>query len=418
MARQALPMRVLVIDDQAPVRTSVCDVLRELGVDMIAEASNGRRALALVAEGEAAFDLILCDLHMPEHDGIEALRAFAALGVEAAVVIMSVEEDRVIEIAGTLASLQGLHLLGTIHKPVTAEKLEPLLHRVFAERPAERPDAASAPEGEIGDAFLRRELEMFYQPQVDVRSRCLVGVEALVRWKHPTLGLFHPAAFVPAMERSDDYSALLTEFSLAEGIAFAGRTQRGGGPPMGVAINLSARAFDLLDLPERVDTLVRSAGVPPSAITLEITETEVARNVVRLVDVAMRLRLRGFHLSVDDFGTGESGLAQLQRVPFTELKIDREFAHGCARSTLKRSVVAASIALARTLNMTSVSEGVQNQEDLDLLTTLGCDRIQGFIFAPPMQEDALLAWATQFGGNVPTAPERRQKAPGSSRAGT
>lgn len=416
MRNDAHPMRVLVIDDQAQVRTSVCEVLRELGVDTIAEASSGRRALALVAEPAACFDLILCDLRMPERDGIEALRAFAALGVEAAVVIMSVEEERVIEIAGTLASLQGLHLLGTIRKPVTAEKLAPMLDRVFVERPAERSDAASAPEDEIGDAFLRRQLEMFYQPQVDVRSRRFVGVEALIRWKHPTLGLFQPAAFVPAMERSDDYSALLTDFSLAEGIAFAGRAQRGG-PPMGVAINLSARAFDLLDLPERVDALARNAGVPPSAITLEITETEVARNLIRLVDVAMRLRLRGFHLSVDDFGTGESGLAQLQRVPFTELKIDREFAHGCARSTLKRSVVEASIALARTLNMTSVAEGVQNQEDLDLLTTLDCDRIQGFIFARPMQEDALLAWATQFGSSAPTAPERRQEAPGSGRSG-
>ncbi len=410
-------MRVLVIDDQAPVRTSVCDVLRELGVGTIVEASNGRRALALVAEPETCFDLILCDLRMPEHDGIEALRAFAALGIEAAVVIMSVEEDRVIEIAGTLASLQGLHLLGTVRKPVTVENLAPLLHRVFAERPAVWANAASAPEDEIGDAFLRRELEMFYQPQVDARSRRLVGVEALIRWKHPTLGLFQPAAFIPAMERSDNYSVLLTDFSLAEGIAFAGRAQRGHSP-LSVSINLSARAFDQLDLPERVDAVARQAGVPPSAITLEITETEVARNLVRLVDVAMRLRLKGFHLSVDDFGTGESGLALLQRVPFTELKIDRQFAHGCAQSTLKRSVVEASVALARRLNMTSVAEGVQNQEDLDLFTALECDRIQGFIFARPMQEDALFAWAAQFGGRTSATAERRVGAPGSDHPST
>lgn len=121
-----------------------------------------------------------------------------------------------------------------------------------------------------------------------------------------------------------------------------------------------------------------------------------ARNVVRLGDVAMCLHLKGFNLSVDDFGMGQSGLLQLRKVPFTELKIDREFVDGCANSTLKRSVVEASIALARTLKMTSVAEGVQKQEDLNLLAELHCDVVQGFFFARPMSEEALTAWVAHW----------------------
>lgn len=388
-------LRVLVIDDQSPVRAAVCDVLREIGVHDITEANSGRSALHAVTTAERPFDLILCDLRMPERDGIEAIRAFAALGVTSAVILMSVETDRVIEIAGTLASLQGLHLLGTIQKPVSAAKLEPLLHGVFDALRAERTGTLQAPDHELGDAFLKNQLELYYQPQIELRSRRLIGVEALVRWKHPTLGLFQPAAFMPALERSDDYSALLTGFSLLEGIAFAGR-MRQRGHPLKVAVNLSARAFDELDLPERVEAMTQQAQVPPDTMTLEVTETEVARNVVRLVDVALRLHLKGFNLSVDDFGIGESGLAQLQKVPFSELKIDRDFAHGCAHSTLKRSVVAASIALAHTLGMTVVAEGVQDEDDITLLASLQCDVIQGYIFARPMSENALTTWMSDW----------------------
>lgn len=218
-------MRVLVIDDQPQVRASVCDVLRELGVSTIAEAGSGRSALALVGAPEAPFDLILCDLRMPDRDGIEVIRSFAALGVEAAVVIMSVEDDRVIEIAGTLASLQGLRLLGTIHKPVSSENLKPILDLVFDAKPAAYA-AVAAPESEIGDAFLLNQLRLFYQPKIELRSRRVAGAEALIRWKHPALGWFQPSSFMPALERSDDHSALLTEFSLAHGIAFAGRMRR------------------------------------------------------------------------------------------------------------------------------------------------------------------------------------------------
>jgi EAL domain-containing protein (putative c-di-GMP-specific phosphodiesterase class I) len=388
-------LKVLIVDDQSHVRNWVRTVLKRAGVHDVTEASDGSQALAAVTHPGASFDLILCDLRMPERDGIEVIRAFAALGIESAIAIMSVEEERVIETAGMLAQVQGLRLLGTVAKPLTPEKLELLLdklHEVVPNRPDEH---KMAPESDLTNAFIRQELQLVYQPKIWMRTGKFAGVESLVRWKHPALGLFQPGSFVPLMESSEDLSASLTEFSLRESIACVGRW-REAGRELHVAINLSARAFDRLDLPERLNAMCLEHRVEPDCITLELTETYVARDAVRLIDVAARLRLKGFTLSIDDFGTGQSGLSKLQRLPFNELKIDRQFVNGCSQSTSQRSVVEASLALARSLKMLSVAEGVQDRPDWDLLGRLGCDVAQGYFIARPMSEEGLEAWAMQW----------------------
>jgi EAL domain-containing protein (putative c-di-GMP-specific phosphodiesterase class I) len=142
--------------------------------------------------------------------------------------------------------------------------------------------------------------------------------------------------------------------------------------------------------------MARDARVRPEQITLEVTETQVARDAVRMTDVATRLRLKGIRLSIDDFGTGHSGLLQLQKLPFSELKIDRNFVNGCSSSSTQRSVVEASLTLARNLQMTSVAEGIQHDADWKLLTELGCDLMQGYFVARPMAEEGLGAWAGQW----------------------
>ena len=145
------------------------------------------------------------------------------------------------------------------------------------------------------------------------------------------------------------------------------------------------------------------AGVPTKLVTLEVTETQLPRDPTRMIDGAVRLRLKGFALSLDDFGTGQSGLAQLERFPFTELKIDRQFVHGCSRSPTKRSVVEASLALARNLSMTAVAEGVEERADWDLLGELGCDVVQGYFIAHPMTREGLDAWSGTWAGRNETS---------------
>jgi EAL domain-containing protein (putative c-di-GMP-specific phosphodiesterase class I)/ActR/RegA family two-component response regulator len=388
-------LRVLLIDDQSHVRTFVRHVLNSVGITDITDAEDGREALAAVTRPGGWFDLILCDLRMPERDGIETIRTFGSLGLESAVVIMSGEEERIVETAGMLAEVQGLRMLGTLAKPVTAEKLEPILKRLRELPGAPADETVQAPARDFPNAFARTELFLVYQPKIVMRTGKFAGVEALVRWKHPRFGLFQPAAFVQAMEDQAHYSTALADFSLREAIACAGRWNAAG-QELAVAVNVSVRAFDRVDMPERVEALARDARVRPDQITIEVTETQVARDAIRMIDVAARLRLKGFRLSVDDFGTGQSGLQQLQKLPFNELKIDRSFVHGCASSSSKRSVVEASLTLARNLKMTSVAEGVQQRPDWDLLAQLGCDLMQGFLIARPMSEEGLEAWTAQW----------------------
>jgi EAL domain-containing protein (putative c-di-GMP-specific phosphodiesterase class I)/AmiR/NasT family two-component response regulator len=388
-------LKVLIIDDQSHVRNWVRTVLKNAGVTDVTEAANGGEAMAAVTQPGAWFDLVLCDLRMPERDGIETIRAFAALGLESAFAIMSVEEERVIETAGMLAEVQGLRMLGTVAKPLTAEKLDVLFAKMRDVAPLRDVTAKMAPEGDLTNAFVRQEFQLVYQPKIWMRTGKFAGVESLIRWKHPALGLFQPNSFVPLIEGSEELSASLTDFSLRESIACVGRW-REAGRDLRVAINVSARAFDRLDLPEHVNAMCLEHKVEPECITLELTETYVARDAVRLIDVATRLRLKGFSLSIDDFGTGQSGLSKLQKLPFNELKIDRQFVNGCSQSTTQRSVVEASLALARSLKMTSVAEGVQHRTDWDLLNQLGCDVMQGFFIARPMSEEGLEAWAMQW----------------------
>jgi EAL domain-containing protein (putative c-di-GMP-specific phosphodiesterase class I) len=386
---------VLIVDDQSHVRDWARGVLGGMGITKVTEATDGRDALAKVTEPGVHFDLILCDLGMPERDGVETIRTLAALNLDSAVAIVSMEDERLIEMASKLVESQGLRLVGAITKPLTAEKIDLVLARLRTNWVQRIPESIVAPEFDLAEAFVQRELRLEYQPKIDLKTRRFVGVESLVRWKHPKLGMIQPGAFVPFIEGSDAYSALLIEFSLEESIACAGRWLARG-QELRVAINLSARAFDRLDLPERIAALALKHNVPNEMITVEITETQVARDAVRMLDVATRLRLKRFGLSVDDFGTGHSGLQQLQGLPFSELKIDRQFVDGCSSSTVKRSVVEASLALARNLRLQSVAEGVQAQEDWDLLIKLGCDVAQGFYIARPMSEAGLETWAGQW----------------------
>ena len=388
-------VRVLVIDDQEHVRTWIRSVLGSMGVTDVTEAADGREAITLVTQPGGWYDLVLCDLRMPERDGIETLRAFAALGVQVGVAIMSGEDERIIDTAGLLTEAHGLRLLGTLQKPVTVKKLESIFGTMRETRGVITPGQVLAPVGDLANAFARGELHMNYQPKLWMRDCTLYGVEALVRWRHPEFGVFQPSAFVPLIEGSAEYSQWLTEFTVREAVAFAGRS-RAAGTDLRVAVNLSRRAFDRLDLPEWIETLCIEHHVPAGHVTLEVTETAVVHDTVRLLDVATRLRLKGFQLSVDDFGTGESGLSQLKKLPFTELKIDREFVDGCSRSATQRSVVEASLNLARSLGIVAVAEGVQYRVDWNVLAELGCDVVQGYYVSPPISEAHLATWESRL----------------------
>jgi EAL domain-containing protein (putative c-di-GMP-specific phosphodiesterase class I) len=338
------------------------------------------------------FDLIICDLKMPDMDGIETIRAMANMGLRTAVAILSVEDERVIESAGFLAKLGGLQLVGELAKPLTPDTLEPLLKRASSTAEPERPSAPTITAHELELALDAKALEIHYQPMLKMRSGLCVGAEAMPRWTHPVHGLVTSDDLMPVVEHSHD---LLERLTLSEAIGACGRWLAAG-HELGVSVNLSPKVLEQLDLPEFVEQVTKENGVPPARVTIEVSERTLGSDLATMIDVAARLRIKGFRLSLDDYTGTQSGVAEILKLPFNELKLSRDLVVGRAASAEKRAVAQAVLSLAKNLRLTTVATGVSARPDWNLLLEMGCDVGEGNFIAHPMPESGLGLWVTQW----------------------
>jgi len=360
----------------------LCEVARRL-----ADAREERLVARLGADEYA----VLC----PRARGVADALAEAA-GVQACL-------EREIELDGVVVSVEasiGVGLLGDDARD--AEGLlrcadRALAHarsratRVEVYTPAcDRFDAGSLRLlGEVRGALERHELVVHYQPKVDLRSGEIAGVEALVRWQHPELGMLAPARFIPLVEQT----ALIGPLTMhVIDVALEQlRAWREHGISLGMSINLSAR--NLLDptLAGRVGELLRRHAVPAEALTFEVTESAAMADPERAVAVLAALRALGAGVSVDDFGTGNASIEYLAMLPATELKIDRSLIVGIAGDSRAEAIVRSTIDLAHNLELTVVAEGIETDEVSDLLVALGCDTGQGYLYSRPLPAGELTA---------------------------
>jgi diguanylate cyclase (GGDEF)-like protein/PAS domain S-box-containing protein len=248
---------------------------------------------------------------------------------------------------------------------------------------------------ELGEAIRKNQLVLHFQPRVSIPQRRLVGVEALVRWQHPTLGLVPPSQFVPLAEMSDSIRPLtwwVLEAALAQRGWWAAQ-----GLPLRVAVNLSAR--HLLDegVAVQLERLLGRYATDPSALELEITESAIIADPDRALEVLTRVHAMGVHLSIDDFGTGYSSLAYLKQLPLHALKIDLSFVSQMTRNERDAIIVRSTTNLAHNLGLTVVAEGVEDRGTLDQLKLCGCDEVQGFFVAKPMPGNLLSSWVQSNG---------------------
>ena len=241
-------------------------------------------------------------------------------------------------------------------------------------------------------ALEKSELELFYQPKIDARSGKVTAAEALLRWKHPSKGMIGPATFIPVAERFG-LIGVLGNWVIEDACRQA-RAWRDKGLRMRVAINLSAFQMRQDDLVDRITTALARHRIDPSLLTCEITESVAMEDTRATQTTFQRLGDAGVHLSIDDFGTGYSSLSYLRRLPAEELKIDRSFVMDIDTSADARAVVDAVIRLAHALGLKVVAEGVETESQRDLLVKMGCDELQGFLFAKPMSARSLLLWAS------------------------
>jgi EAL domain-containing protein (putative c-di-GMP-specific phosphodiesterase class I)/CheY-like chemotaxis protein len=395
--------QVLLVDDEPFIRQLTGMLLKQLGCPNILESGNGAEALAQLDQPGTSVDLILSDLNMPDMDGVEFVRHLAARKGCPPLAFLSGAESGLLRAAEALGRAYFLEVLGALAKPVNKDALLAVLGRMAEERaPRAQRRKIVIEEADLARGIAARELVFHYQPKIEIATGKVSGVEALVRWQHPTHGLLFPDAFI-AMAESGPLIGPLTEALVEIGLTQL-QAWHGVGLQPHLGINLSPSMLSDVTLPDRFAASAARLGVPPEAVVFEITETGVAREELIYLEIVTRLRMKGFRLSVDDFGTGQSSLQRLEALPFGELKVDRQFVHGAAKNPAKAAILEASIGLARTLGQRSVAEGVELQEDWDLLRRLRCDVAQGYFAAKPMPAEKLPEWiAAWTSRNAPQA---------------
>ncbi|QTN27868.1 EAL domain-containing protein [Rhodoferax sp. AJA081-3] len=245
-------------------------------------------------------------------------------------------------------------------------------------------------EGAMRRGLERGEFVLHYQPKIDLATQAVVGAEALIRWQHPQIGLIHPIEFIRLAEETG-LILPLGEWVLAEACRQQVLWRQQSVTPLRISINMSARQFRQDELTDRIAAVFASTGADPSQFIVELTESMVMHDVDSTLASLRALKKLGLSLSLDDFGTGYSSLSYLRRFPIDELKIDRSFINDIHTNPDDAAIAGAIIAMARSLGLSVVAEGVENKEQAELLSTLGCSQVQGYYYARPLTVAAFTA---------------------------
>jgi EAL domain-containing protein (putative c-di-GMP-specific phosphodiesterase class I)/FixJ family two-component response regulator len=389
-------LRFLVVEDQGFQRWVAANVLAGLGAKHVICASDGREALDFLARADPAIDIVVSDLDMPEMDGMELIRHMGQTGRPISLILMSALERSLVASVEQMARAYGVNLLGAIEKPATAKKLAALI-ALHAGAPAASANESLSNEPitdeEIAAALRDGAFEAFFQPKVVLRTGHVKGAEAIARWRHPVRGLIAPDAFVARLEAAGLIQTLTDR--ILDSAAFYCRQWRKAGFDTTVSVNLSLLSLAEATLAERMLELVRGHGIVPRDVIFEVTESAAASDPGMALENLSRLRMRGFGLSIDDYGTGYSSMQRLSRIPFTELKIDQSFVENAVTQPASRAVVESSLEMAQKLGIVAVAEGVETRAQWDLLLALGCPVAQGFFVAKPMDGGEFLDWMRQ-----------------------
>lgn len=391
-------IKILVLDDEPFMHKLLSRILANLGYTSVSTCGNGLDALDMLNDPDNSPNLILLDLNMPEMDGLEFVRRLVERLYMGCLILISGEDERMQQAAEKLAQAHHINVLGHLHKPASPERLAALIAK-WSCPPQDKPRAAKKTYSadELRAAIANGELVNYYQPKVEVATCRVVSVETLVRWRHPMDGMVFPDQFIGVAEAHgliDD----LTKTILTEAFSQSRRWQEAG-LMLQVAVNLSMDNLASLDFLDLIVGLAEKIGVQPQMVELEVTETRLMADLRTPLEILTRLRLKRFRLSIDDFGIGNSSLAQLRDLPFDELKIDQSFVHGACNNDKLRAMFNSSLGLAKQLGMSVVAEGVEDQNDWEFIRKSECDIAQGYFIAKPMPAAELPGWIQSWQKN-------------------
>jgi EAL domain-containing protein (putative c-di-GMP-specific phosphodiesterase class I)/CheY-like chemotaxis protein len=385
---------ILVIDDDADIGEFITAAAQSMGMHCTAAADAAELPRLLTPQ----VSLILLDLMMPSMDGIEVLRLLSRLHCKASIVLISGISMRVMETAEKLAHALDLKIAGHLQKPFRLTDLEDLLRghapRVEPATVQQTQKVEHSPQ-QVLDATRRNEFVLYYQPQIDLRSGEVEGLEALARWLHPEFGVLAPDCFISrleAMGEMDGFGWQMADRGLSETQQFAVNDR----PAPRLALNVSMQSLRDLRFPDTFVELAHKHQVPAESIMVEITESGLMNEPSHALDVLTRLRMKNVQLSIDDFGTGYAMMQHLVSIPATELKIDKAFVQNMHSNSSDRVMVQKTIEIGHELGMMVTAEGVETQAQLDFLRQNGCDRAQGYLFSRPLPPSAMTAWLGDY----------------------
>lgn len=372
--------RLLVVDDDE----NICEMLKDVG------ESAGYSSFTTVnaAEFQKLYNtvkptMIMMDLSIGEADGVELLRYLSQHECKSPIVLMSGHDDRVRSSAFRLGGDYGLNMVAQFQKPIDIEMVQNLLEKLKAKK-------AFINFENLKKAIENFELVLHYQPLVRLKTRKILGVEALVRWQPPSAPIIFPDAFISLAEELGIIQPLtmwVIEQAFQQSAQWIQQKI-----PLTIQINLSAKLLTNIKFPDEVVVIAKKYQVNPSNICFEVTETGVMAQPQIATDILTRLRVKGFSLSLDDFGTGYSSLVELYRMPFREIKIDKSFVMKMMEDTECMSIVHSIIELGHSLKMEVVAEGVETKEAWNKLLEMNCDIAQGYYIEKPISVKQLGEW--------------------------
>lgn len=397
--------RLLVLDDDVMAGETIRRIGEFAGLESIHIASPAE-FFELVEKWPP--DVIALDLLMPEMDGVEVMAKLSSMGCDANLIITSGVGAEVLNAASLSASGHGLNSLGVLSKPFSQAKLRSLLAQPNQREEKQRKLSQGVTSEQPTVADLRRAIDtraitVVYQPKIFCKTGTLAGFEALARWCFNGTPI-PPDRFIPLAEESGlihDLTRLVVEQALKWLVAVS--EDQGNNLPAGISqahlsINISARTLTNAPLFRWVVSLCDELGIDRHRLIFELTESSAMGDTVTALDTLTRLRMQGFKLSLDDFGTGFSSMVQLVRLPFSEIKIDKSFVMDSGVSAESRAVTRSIVDLGRSLRLLSTAEGVEDQDTLDYLKTLGCDLAQGYFISRPLKDVDVLDWYRQWEG--------------------
>jgi EAL domain-containing protein (putative c-di-GMP-specific phosphodiesterase class I) len=381
---------VLVVEDCAAQQLYAGQLLKQLKIQHISYASDGELALQLLQQQQQT-DVMLIDLDMPHMNGVELLRRIATQQLCQAVIITSAKDALLLNSVATMAEADGLQVLGTLAKPLNKDLLSLCLSRRKAEVwPADFERKTPVFDQKLlREAISEQQFSLCYQPIADMSSGEIIAVEALARWNQPELGMVRPDVFIAAAEQwglINELTLLLLEQALKQL-----QQWQGLGLVVQLSFNLSPLSLSDAAFVQQLQQKVQQAGIKPQLICFEVTETQDFIQVSAAIEALANLRLKGFGIAIDDYGTGFANAQQLSRIPATRLKLDRSLTDGVSERPQQRLVLENTIQLAHKLGLNLIAEGVERLADAMVLKRCGIQLVQGYLYHKPLTaEDCTL----------------------------